>query len=119
MTKDVIIIVSILVFWFFLGITMSAINADASLAKLTIQGNDTFVSSDVNQADLNLSFDSDVEDSPTTKTIWDMIKSVFTFSMSDNAAFPSIISTFIGFINFLLLFVLGTIVFRIIVHGGN
>ncbi len=119
MTKAIIMLIAILLFWFTLGVTMAAINQDEGLSGLAIAGNATLVTGSRNQTAYNLSFSSDLDNSPTAKTFWDMIKSVFTFSMSDNIAFPILLSTLIGFLNFILLLTFFIISYVLIVHGGN
>jgi len=116
--SDVSMIIWIAVFWFLIGITFSAIATDNALAEISNEGNFSYTPQNPNY---NLS-DLDTEGNTATSlgSSWlSEFGKMFLFRIGDNAGFPKLISVIIGFVNWLLVFIMIILGYRLIRHGGG
>ncbi len=109
--KNIIILTSILVYWFLLGTSLFYFSQDPVIAQELSTGNQSF---DVflNTSNMNITtVKSDSYSSPAG--LLDVLALMFGFRTPDFALFPKPISLFIGFINFILVIIGAITVYRL------
>lgn len=112
--KDLVILTSIIVFWFFLGSILTFIAADSTLSTTALFGNASY---EADLTDFNLS-DEEVSGTTNPLTLWDSLSFLFGFK-SPTTDFPSGLKLFVNFLNWFLVIMAGVILYRLIRSGAG
>ena len=114
---DVPLMIGIIVFWFIISITLTGMAQDSSIQQANFTGNTTTVI-DVNTNFVNMSA-LPSESTTTPVTFMNMLGRLFTFRLSGIIDMPEFISSIISFLNYLIILILGILVFRQFSIGGG
>lgn len=115
--KDLVLISGIILFWGFLTIILTGINADPLITDIDIVGNST---TDATLPDGRLNITDETFSSPSSIGIikyLDMFVRMFTFRLP--SSFPDSLNVFLNLFNYLLVGLLALLMFRQVRNGGG
>lgn len=121
--RDLIILSVIIVYWFLLGFSLTYVYQDPLIIQSLIEGNSSYVinvdTDDLQHNVTNIGYDFSDTGETKTQGFVSMIGRMFTFRIPEVEQFPAGVLTFIEFVNFILLLLVGLISYRLIRHGGG
>lgn len=126
--RDMIILTLTIVFWIALASITTALYNDPVIISELIEGNSSYVIN-VDTSQANMALNMSAEDNKIylfkdyapsqTKGFLNMIIRMLTFRIPSTASMPPLITTFISALNWILVLIMGLLVFRLIRHGGG
>ena len=118
--KDMIFIITIVIFWLLLGMTLTYIFQDATIRELEAfnPANQSFVLANTSQSYINVSTE-DLTSDTSTKSFLDMTGRMLTFRIPSTVGIPEAIKSFLEILNFVLLLALGLLLYRQVRSGGG
>jgi hypothetical protein len=120
--KDMVIIIAIVIFWGILGLSLTYIFQDSSIQQLNLEAQDssnrTYILANTSQSYLNITSD-ELQTDTSSKGFLDMVVRMFSFRIPSSVGLPEVVISFIEILNFILLLILGLVVYRLVRSGAG
>lgn len=108
--RYITILITIIFYWFLLGLTLSFMYQDSFINSPSLDSNYTSVG-----ATSNINFTTDEYTNQTTPiTFINVLKTMFLFRVPKSVGMPYLMTFIISFINWILIILLGISIYRII-----
>jgi hypothetical protein len=116
--KDMIILSTIIVFWFLLALGLAYTYEDELIITELQEGNSSYIIDVDTSQSFNIT-DQTEQDFTETKGFISMLFRILTFRIPRVSSIPNGLITFIEFFNFLLVLLFGLMIYRLIRSGAG